>query len=171
MILNDFAIVLNEQQFNKLERILACNTQYITPLRCKSVNDLISFFIRLSLPFFFLIHFGMLIGNGYYQRINWSKKLHIVITRQEYNFLKLIHANLETYGMAVVVRTLIDLVFRFFDAHGEGWLVAFQEYLENIEKVLSQKKCWFKSRTQFPDLFHYRIDYNKNFSVIRILTG
>ena len=171
MILHDFSMVLNEEQFGKIEQILACPTQHIVPLRCKSVNDLISFFIRISLPYLKLKHFRLLLGNGEYQRFDWSKKLHIVITRQEYHFLKLIHVNLDTHGMAIVVRGLIELIFKFFDVHGPGWLSAFLEYLEKIKGVLSQKKYWYKNRVQFPDLFHYRIDYDEKFNVIRILTG
>ena len=171
MVLHDFSMVLNEQQLDKIEQILDCPTRYITPLRCKSANELISFFIRISLPYLKLKHFRLLIGNGNYERFNWSKKLHIVITKQEYSFLKLIHVNLDTHGMALVVRALIELIFKFFDEHGPGWLLAFLEYLKKIKAILSHKKYWAKNSSQFPDLFHYRIDYDKNFNVIQILTG
>ena len=164
MRLHDLSMVFNDRQIHVLEKILETTDSV-------SVSDFVSSIIRLTIPYLKLKHFKMLLKNGGYRKINWTKKLHIVMREIDYRFLKLLHINLETHGIAVIIRELLELVFSFYNNYGINWLKELLVFLELVKSKIGKKKCWTKYKGQFPDIYHYRIDYNKNFEVIQIQSG
>ena len=161
MIKYDFSMVFSSEEYRLLDEI-----RQLTGHR--SVSDLVSFIIGVLLPYLKLKHILFMKNETGYRRINWSRKKHIVMTRKNYEELKLAHKNLDSYSIAGLIRLMLDVVFEFFGLFGEGCFIMLKKHLKQIEEKLNKKKIWQNPNIQFPVKLACKVSYNTNFEPVYI---
>ena len=157
----DFSLLVSSEQYHLLLFGMDINNQ-------KSPGKMISYIIQKMMPVIKLRHMKQIVGKNNYEKINWSYKLHTGITKVDYNFLKLVHKNLDTYSIGQIIRSMMDLFFYFFIRFGSCWFDELKAFLDKIKGKLRSSKAWIKRNQEFPKLFHLRIDYDSKYNVIHI---
>jgi len=75
-----------------------------------------------------------------YPKINWSKRIVVKLKKNDYRELKLVHANLNVFSMAKIVRFMIDYFFHVMEIHGKEKIDDyFSELSEKNEKEIKNK--------------------------------
>ena len=158
---HDFSLLINDYQVNMLNKIMKLKGE-------QSEGKMIAYLVEKMMPYIKLKHFKRIIQKNKYKRINWVKKVHVILQKRDYGFLKIVHKNLDTYSIGQIIRELLDLFFLFFLRFGSGCFVMLKDFLENITRVMAKKKIWKNTFGELPELFHLRVDYDANFNVICI---
>ena len=161
MRLHDFTMVINSRQLLILKKLLKITKH-------KRVNDLITFMLIRMLPYLKKKHLNFKCEKSIYKKVNWTKKLHVLLLEKDFNFLKLLHVNLETYSIAQIIREIIEIVFKFYDSFGEQCFVELDKFLAEVKKDISKHKTMKKNTGQLSNIFYKRIDYNRKYEAICI---
>ncbi|HPP05456.1 MAG TPA: hypothetical protein PK351_11620 [Spirochaetota bacterium] len=106
-----------------------------------------------------------------YERINADAAIHFYIPKEEYRFVKKIHADLNFFSMAKLIRTILEIFIKEYERMG---MIGFEKKCGIITLRLFLKitniKRWWKSR----ELSHfdgnttpfYKAIYNNCYQVI-----
>lgn len=98
----DLSIVINKH----IEDNLSISRKYFN--NAKRISTVISKILNLSYPLLKHYHFISKENLPKYERINWSKKIHLIIDYKVYLILKKICEDTNGYSIAFVVRRIID---------------------------------------------------------------
>ncbi len=114
--------------------------------------------------------FGPEDGNKY-ERINWDSRIHLYLSKQDYRFLKKLHADLNFFSMGVLLRRIILLFLKEYEKLGiTGVEMKCSIVTLRLFFRLTKIKKWNKSR----ELSHfsgnttpfYKAIYNDCYQVI-----
>jgi len=98
----DLSIVINKN----IEDILSISKKYFN--NTKRLSTVISKILNLSYPLLKKYHFFCKEDLPKYERINWTRKIHLNIDYKVYLILKKIYEDTNGYSMAYIVRRLIE---------------------------------------------------------------
>lgn len=102
-----------------------------------------------------------------YPKINWSKRIVVKLKKNDYRELKLVHANLNVFSMAKIVRFMIDYFFHIMEIHGKEKIDDyFSELSEGNEKEIRNKIIRKKQLQEKLPVITLR--YTKDFNIYSV---
>lgn len=106
----------------------------------KSTSKTIEEIIEKSIAIIRSRHYFDMEEKNEYPKVNWSKRIVVKIKDSDYRELKLIHANLNVFSIAKIVRYMIDSFFLIMKIQGEKNIDKyFSELLVKIKKKVKNK--------------------------------
>ena len=155
---HDFSMVLNNKHIRILKRLEKSTKK-------KNTGGVIAYLVILMQPYFNKRLRSLKSSRSTCTKVNWSKKIHVRMDREHYHLLKLLHKNLDTYSIAAIVREMLDIVFYFYEFHGDLCFEKLELFVKNMD---SDCNDFSLKNGELPQKFKYIIVYNKYFEVSSI---
>jgi len=106
----------------------------------KSTSKTIEEIIEKSIAIIRSRHYFDMEEKNEYPKVSWNKRIVVKIKDSDYRELKLIHANLNVFSIAKIVRYMIDSFFLIMKIQGEKNIDKyFSELLVKIKKKVKNK--------------------------------
>ena len=119
--MQEFDFVVNEDLFKKIKNLKEKRGGYLSLI----VRDI----ILLMLPVLKKKHLFEKRRDKDYRFINATHRIRIYIPEEIYNELKLVHDQLNSFSMAILVRELLEVYFAGIEIEGE------EEFIKSIQKL------------------------------------
>ena len=160
---HDFRMVLNKEQLAMIAKIGRLTGK-------DSPGKVIAFVIRFLIPLAKRKQFVMEEARNQYELFHWTDRIQVLMPEDDYQFVKLLHKSLNSFSMAWLIRQLLYFVFDYYDFYGARCFRVIKQLMKRVTKGNEAFRGCNKDR-ELPTGLLFRIDYDKRFKVIQVLSG
>jgi len=137
--MKEFDFVLNKSLFDKIK--------YLKEKKNKDLSAIVREIILLMIPVLREKHLYEKRREKDYKFINATEKIRVFLPEEVYNELKLVHDQLNSFSIAILIRELFEVYFAGIEIYGEEKFMKMIQKLKNeIDGLKIKKACVVKER-------------------------